>query len=357
MTQQALRPWRMPTSYLNGFFYDHVLIFGVVALAITSGLIVHFNNELFIPVLLADVWLLGYHHVISTFTKLAGTQQDRKENKFLIFYLPFIVLGSVFTLYYFIGIWSVVTIYFFWQWYHYTRQAYGISAFYRRKSNIKITATPQLLDYLALWAVPVWGVISRCAQGWETFLFLPVWLPYTPQWLESIVGVIACGILLAWIAMKLFDWSKGQLAYAPFAFLMSHHLTFFIAYIYIPDITIGWLVANIWHNAQYILFVWLFNKNRFRPEETKKQSPILHWLCQKGPYRALAYFAACLLVSTIVYSVFDFGTKLISGDDAIKITAVTVVLYQTINFHHYVVDSMIWKARKKDHQKIMKINA
>jgi hypothetical protein len=24
-----------------------------------------------------------------------------------------------------------------------------------------------------------------------------------------------------------------------------------------------------------------------------------------------------------------------------------IIIYQTINFHHYIVDSIIWKARKK----------
>ena len=48
----------------------------------------------------------------------------------------------------------------------------------------------------------------------------------------------------------------------------------------------GWLVLNIWHNAQYILTVWLFNNNRFK----------------EG---------------------------------------------MAINFHYYVVDAVIWKVRRK----------
>ena len=36
---------------------------------------------------------------------------------------------------------------------------------------------------------------------------------------------------------------------------------------------------------------------------------------------------------------------------------VYIVTFQTINFHHYVVDGLIWKARKKTHQKVMGINA
>ncbi len=30
-----------------------------------------------------------------------------------------------------------------------------------------------------------------------------------------------------------------------------------------------------------------------------------------------------------------------------------ILVYQTINFHHYIVDSLIWKVRKKPLQKTM----
>jgi hypothetical protein len=32
-----------------------------------------------------------------------------------------------------------------------------------------------------------------------------------------------------------------------------------------------------------------------------------------------------------------------------------VIVFQTINFHHYIIDNFIWKARKKSHQMILKI--
>lgn len=36
-----------------------------------------------------------------------------------------------------------------------------------------------------------------------------------------------------------------------------------VVYVLITDITVGWLVINVWHNAQYMLFVWMFNNRRF----------------------------------------------------------------------------------------------
>lgn len=350
-----IKNWHMKSGYLNGVVYDHVLVFGVMLLAVISGLTVLWKPELFPIVFFADLWFLGYHHVIATFTKLAGISQDRKDNKFLIYYLPFIVLAGVVALYFTMGIWSIVTVYFFWQWFHYTRQSYGISAFYRRKSGIENSITPERLDYLAIWAVPLWGLVHRCSQGWDSFLFLPVWLPHIPFWVDVLVGAIASLVALFWIVTKIFDLSRGNLAYAPFFFVLSHNIIFFISYIFIPDITIGWLVVNIWHNAQYILFVWLFNQNRFEDKKMKEASSIMYWLCKKTPYRIIAYFALFIGITTIVYGTLGAGIELISKGDTVLIMAISIVLYQTLNFHHYVVDSLIWKARKKSNQKIMKI--
>ena len=40
-----------------------------------------------------------------------------------------------------------------------------------------------------------------------------------------------------------------------------------------------------------------------------------------------------------------------------QMVAVPVILfYQTVNFHHYIVDAMIWKARKKPIQKVLALS-
>jgi hypothetical protein len=36
---------------------------------------------------------------------------------------------------------------------------------------------------------------------------------------------------------------------------------------------------------------------------------------------------------------------------------VALVTYQAINFHHYIVDGVIWKVRKKSLQKTLQIEA
>ncbi|MFP4314455.1 MAG: hypothetical protein ACLFR0_09050 [Alphaproteobacteria bacterium] len=342
-------------GWLDSPSYDTTLIVGVLVLAVASGLIVSFYPALFVPILFIDLWFLGYHHVIATFTKLAGTKEDRAQNWFLIYPLPVFVLLAVVGLAAFIGIWSVVTIYLFWQWYHYTRQSWGISAFYRRKAGLQvISARRQYLSQAAFWAVPVWGILYRCAQGWDTFLFNPVWVFPVPWIVVDIAGVITAALLLYWCYERYCDYKLGQLSVAMTGFQLSHFAIFYVGYIAIENINYGWLAANIWHNAQYILFVWLYNTNRFKHVDAGGKHA-LAWVSQRKPLRILAYFTACLLCTTIVYYGLQSTINIVFATNEALLLAVAIITFQTINFHHYVVDSVIWKARNKTHQRVMRI--
>ena len=348
---------RYDAGWLDGRTYDSILIFGVAIIALVSGAIVVYDPNLFYPVLLIDVWLLGYHHVIATFTKLAGTKEDRKENAFLIHWLPFIVLGAVLVLNQTLGIWSIVTVYFFWQWFHYTRQAYGIGRFYRRKARLK-TDEPEWLTHLAIWSIPVWGLLNRCAQGWEEFLFLPLYVPPVPDRLVMIASFVAVGSVVAWLYYRVRDFKQGNLSLAETYFTATHMLIFYVGYIAIPDINAGWLVANVWHNAQYILFVWLYNTKRFQKADNEPEPvTVMAWLSQRKPVRILMYFCFTLAATTIFYQSLSEGFQFVAAGNLVLLSTLYVVGYQTVNFHHYVVDGIIWKARRKQHQKVMQLRA
>ncbi len=323
----------------------------MLSVALLSGAIVTHSPGLFVTVFILDLWLLGYHHVIATFTKLAGTKADRKENMFLIYFLPLIVLLAVAALYAVVGMWAVVTIYFFWQWYHYTRQSYGIATFYRKKAGHPVEEN-KYIALATIWSVPVWGILYRCAQGWDEFLFLPMRVPPVPMWVPFIAGIISLALIMNWAVSLFRAWNKGSVPIGHTLYMLSHFTTFGISYVVIKDINTGWLVANIWHNAQYILFVWLFNQRRFAKPDFEEKN-WLWWISQPGPMRMICYFLACLLVTTVFYGGLKFGFDWFAAGDTAIIFALYVVSFQALNFHHYIVDSKIWKARKKQHQVVM----
>lgn len=341
-----------PAGWLLGPRFDGVFLFMPVVLALSFAFVGSISTPLLLLAVTVDIWLLGYHHVIATFTKLAGTAEDRKQNFFLIYVLPPLVLLGVVLTAYFIGTFVVVTVYFFWQWYHYARQSYGIATFYRRKAPYESVVPPWAMQAL-IWAMPVYGVLNRSTQNADTFLNLPIWLPQVPALVTQAAGVIALAVCAVWVAERVMAARKGTLSKPQTIFIASHLLVFYLGYVAIDDMTIGWLAANVWHNLQYILFVWLYNTNRFG--QSPAPDALIGRLSRRSGRHILAYFGFTMLATTLAYGAIKYASGMAAGGDrALEFTLIVIVV-MTFNFHHYIVDSVIWKARTKSNAAVMGI--
>lgn len=338
-----------PIGWLRTPGFDSGFILGTAAVAIASGALVVARPELFGFILLLDLWLLGYHHVVATYTRLCFDRESFRQNRFLVLWLPLLVLAGVFGLAHGVGVWTLVTIYLYWQWFHYTRQSWGVSQVYRRK-EIALATEDERFSKAVFYLVPLTGILYRTWQAPETFLTIELWVPPMPGWVVALVGAAASVMLLAWIAGRARMFWQGRLPVAHTLYMTSHFAVFAVGYILIEDITHGWLVINIWHNAQYVLFVWLFNTNRFR-DGVAPQSRFLSRLSQPGNW--WYYFGFCVLVASAAYAAIAWSGDLL----ALIGLAPIIIVYQAINFHHYIVDSLIWKVRKAPMRKTLDLPA
>ena len=342
-------PLQTSAGWLYSPGFDRTFILGVPALALLAGTYVVSRPEHLGFVLAANLWLLGYHHVIATFTRIAFDRRSLRENRFLVFVAPVLVLAGTVALALGVGAWAVPTLYLYWQWFHYTRQSWGVSQVYGARAMEPPDESP-LFAKLCLYLVPTWGILFRTAQAPAEFLGAEIRVPYIPDWVVASIGAAAGLSVAAWCFTRVRAWWNGQLAIAHTLYMLSHFVVFFVGYRWIDDLTVGWLVINIWHNAQYLLFVWLFNTRRFAGG-VDDQAGYLSRLSQ--PDRMLRYFANCLCIATLVYA-----TSLVWVFDRTWLGLPAVaLLYPAINFHHYVVDAKIWKVRKGPLKATLKLGA
>lgn len=335
--------------WLRDSQFDLSFILGTAILAIASGLYVVANPKMFALVLFVDLWLLGYHHVISTYTRLCFDKESAEKNKFILFVLPVIVLVSVLALSYGIGLWVLTTIYLYWQWFHYTRQSWGISQGYRRKSGDATGESDQIFK-AAFYLLPLWGILYRSYQAPDKFIGVDVVVIPTPGWLVTIVSAAAMISLILWIIQRVRSHLAGHNVGAHTIYMISHFAVFYVGYLYIEDITYGWLTINIWHNAQYILFVWLFNNKKFRNGIDPK-AKFLSEISQNTNF--WRYMLVCLSMSTVIYFSLDSASGILYS---IGIPSM-IIIFQTINFHHYITDSIIWKMRKPEMSKTLELKS
>lgn len=336
---------RAPPGLLRGAAFDTTFIAGIALVALASGVAVTLDPDLYLPILTLDLWLLGYHHVVATYTRLAFDTESLREHRKLVFYLPWAVAAGVLALTLTFGIWVLFSIYLYWQWFHYARQSEGVSKAYAARSVAAGRDVGNaLVARVAFWSVPVAGILNVSARDPGAFLSLPLLTIPTPWWLANAALVFAAVAVATWLTYQVIAWRRGAFAAPYVAYVCSHFVMFGVGYIGLNNLDHGWLTVNIWHNAQYILFVWLFNNRRFNGSLDPKRL-FLSTISQSS--RFPLYIAVCLTLSTVTYLMIDWlGVGAVENALGISAAVAAVVIYQTVNFHHYVVDALIWKLRK-----------
>jgi hypothetical protein len=321
--------------------FDLTFVVGTAVLALGSGVLVVSDPGLFPFVLFLDLWLLGYHHVFSTYSRIAFDAKSFEDNKFLILVLPVIVAVAVALALLMLGTWTLVSVYLYWQWWHYTRQSYGISRIYARKAGAD--PSKDHLTTVLIYAVPLWGILYRSYQAPPAFLYLPLKTIPIPYFVVVAAGAFCGVVFVVWALQKVREFLAGQFAPLVTLYLLSHVAIFSVGYVLTSEINHGWLVLNIWHNAQYILLVWFYNNNKFK-QGVDAQQWFISTLSQRK--NVVYYFALFLGVSTLFYYLLSNFLEAISTTIAIPAAVTILTVYQIINFHHYIVDSKIWKVRK-----------
>jgi len=337
VTQALLAPPRPGVSpgWLRGPAFDGALLLGVPALALALGGVSAFFPAFFLYALFFDIWVLAYPHVTSTFTRIAFDRASARRHWFLLAGLPLLVLAGTAAVGALGGAGGLYTAYYVGQTYHYTRQSYGIARVYRRRAGA--SGTGWLADAV-VYAFPVWGLLLRAQQGHEVFYDNPLWLPRVSPLAAGAAGVLAWGLLLAWGHSEWRERASVERR-GHVAFVLSHVAITVVGYAVIGEITTGWLVVNVWHNAQYLLFVWGANATRFQGG-FDAASPLLSRLCQ--PRNAWAYALFCVAFGAGLFWLID----LLGGRVAAGAFPLLLVLHLTVNFHHYLVDGVIWKTRR-----------
>jgi hypothetical protein len=323
-------------DWLRSRPFDAVFIVGVLALSLALGGAAAASPAVFPWVLWFDIWILACPHVSSTFTRVAFDRPSARAYWFLLIGLPPIVLAGTAGVAALGGAGALFTTYYVWQTYHYTRQSYGIARSYRRRRAGEPPAD-RLADAV-VYAVPVWGLLHRAAQGHGEFYGNPLLLPRVPALAAGAAGVVAGALVAAWGYRELRALLGGSRRQGHALFVASHVVITTVSYAIIADVTSGWLFVNIWHNAQYLLFVWAFQANRFRGGEDPERV-FLSRLCQ--PSQAWKFAAVCLATGAVFYALLDEVSLRLSWG---ALPAV-LICHLSVNFHHYLVDSVIWTSR------------
>jgi hypothetical protein len=327
-----------PRVCIKSETFDVTLLILPLATGLAAAAAVLAQPGLFRVLLVADLWLLGYHHVVATYTRLAFTAETFRKNRFLAFDLLLLVTAGTLALAFGAGTWVVATAFLYLQWFHYMRQGYGIARMYFRASpEGQVAGSRDIVTDLLIYLVPVYAIAARSATMGEKFLDLPVKALVLPNEVITGLGLAAAVAAVTWVLRSGVAYARGTLDSLYAGFVVSHVAIFLIAYVTIENADTGWLAINVWHNLQYVLVVWMMNTKRHAGV-----APVTSFIARiSQPGRIVRYFLSCIAISTAIYLVLGRLVAAVGGG-----MALTVGIYMGINFHHYVVDALIWKRRR-----------
>jgi hypothetical protein len=330
----------VPRTYIRSREFDITLLAVPIVAGLATALMVAADSRLYPILLLADLWLLGYHHIVATYTRLAFDPTSLRRNRFLAVDMLVLVTVAAMGIALTAGPWVIASAFLYLQWFHYMRQSYGIARmYYRATPEGQVPGSRDLMTDLAIYFVPIYGIAQRSATMGDRFLGLPVTPLVLPEPLLILLGFAAAAAVLAWIVRILRAALNDTLDLQYTGFVASHIGIFLVAYVGMEDVNTGWLAINVWHNFQYVLVVWMSNAKRYAGG-IDPAARFLSRLSQPG--RVMKYFACCVAITTLLYAAIDRLTVLALGGGM----AATLGVYMGLNFHHHIVNALIWKRRK-----------
>lgn len=96
------------------------------------------------------------------------------------------------------------------------------------------------------WLTPAYGVALVAFTAPHMIAGLPLDLPHLPYWIPLGMGVIAAGAFFDWALRRAADWRLGELAAAPAAHLLAHHLVFALGFGLMIDVSAGVFALMAW---------------------------------------------------------------------------------------------------------------
>ncbi len=338
-----------PSSWVRGPAWDLLLLGGGLGFLSLGVFGLYLLNDSYSDsALMLYGFLFGIPHLAATYYRVYLDRRELRAHRVLAIHTPIVLFILILQLVIYLPQeWQPLffTVWFHWQWWHILRQQYGVARVYQRRQR---TSRPELdywIDLSAIYLIPIWGLANRSNQWWEAvragkpapFLNGEMWMLPLDAVFVWILGVLSVGSAAVFLVRQLQLYRAGEFSLAKFLMILSGMATFGVSMTLIPDFKWGYLALSLWHAVQYIFFVWNYETRKYRAG-VDPEAPVASWLVQPG--RIWAYLLFLYVVTALI------GGALESLKSEAQLLPLFVAVMLTLNLHHYLIDTFIWRVRK-----------
>lgn len=222
-------------------------------------------------------------------------------------------------------------LYQLWVPYHYSAQAYGLSAMYAYRYGCELDQAQRRLVRWACFMPFVWGLLQP--QGGVGQVLRFAGYADFPA-LEPLRAAASAALALLVFATPptVFVWltRRDRLPLPLISLLIpASNAVWWTLFTYMD----AFLWATVFHGAQYLAIVLVFHvKDRLRLPGNR----------HRWPYHTLTFYGVCLALGYALFHVWPHAYALAGFNLEKSMLLVTAV----VNLHHFVVDAYIWRLRK-----------
>lgn len=294
--------------------------------------------------ILATVGILSNGpHLASTWSRVYLDGNERWRRPFHYWAVPALIALAVIGTVALEGRKSNVlfTIVFYWAFWHFLSQNWGIVRIYQRKQG-DIAGFDARLErgvlYLGAFAPFAW----RLAHGPTKMFGARVIHPAFPEWVPHAIGLAAVAAVALYVTRLVLRAREGRpIAWIRPVFLAACAFGFFVPFVLVRKSgSAAFSAAAAWHGLQYVGIVWHYNRSKWRGGVDAK-ARFVSWISQPG--RPAVYFVALIGLVSIA-----FGAIQLLSLVALDSKTWGVLVWNSTTLGHYWLDGVIWKLRRPD---------
>jgi len=284
-------------------------------------------------------------HLMSTWTRVYLDGNERWRRPFAYWVVPGLIAAIVVFFIMTEGRRSTTlrTVLFYWAWWHFVAQNWGILRIYQRRAG-EPDRRMVVLERSVLYLGALWPMLHRLFTGPWVLFGSRIRHPEVPPWVVNGAGVLFAAAGSLYLAIRVVQAARGRRVdlIRPLVIAASC-FAFFVPFVMIKGSgSAAFAAAACWHGLQYLGIVWFYNRNRWKGG-VDKRATMVSWVSQSRPGRAPLYFLSLLALAGIVYALLNLAAKVVWDPETWG-----AMVWLSLTFGHYWLDGVIWKLRKAE---------
>jgi hypothetical protein len=307
---------------------DFCLLHAGAGLVLLPIAVIAYNAGSWWPgLLVANALLLGLPHITSTYIRLADADCARSRRA-LGFFAPLGILCAMSAA--ILGWGALPYLVLLWlglQTWHNTRQNFGIYRRYMRMAASPVDAPVNLAAAWVIQALPWVTVASAFLVSHKTYVGQPIYSPDPTLVAAALIPAVCLGLLLlvGYVILEFRELLRGRFVPGRFLCCLSGTAVNVLAWVVVGEISWAYLIAASWHELQYVSYTDSFRQSPPPQAAIRRMSRV-------------KYLGSLLCGSLLLYGFLSCF---------LACPLVLIVINLSINFHHYLCDTFIWRSAPK----------